>query len=70
MCDLGLGHPEFGSVRLSDLERLRGRLRLPVERDISFAACGPLSAYARAARQHERIVTDPTVICALTAAND
>ena len=70
LCDLGLGHPELGYVRLSDLERLRGGLGLPVERDLSFEAAGPLSAYVMAARQADRIVTDPGVIRAQAAAND
>jgi len=70
LCDLGLGHPELGFVRLSDLERLRGGLGLPVERDLHFAAAGPLSAYVMAARQADRIVTDPDLIRGLAAAND
>ena len=70
LCDLGLGHPELGFVRLSDLERLRGRLGLPIERDLHFEAAGPLSAYVMAARQADRIVTDPVLIRAIAAAND
>lgn len=70
LCDLGLGCPELGTVRLSEIEALRGRLRLPVERDLAFEACGPLSAYVIAARQAERIVTDPATIRGIAAAND
>ena len=70
LCDLGLGCPELGTVRVSEIEALRGRLGLPVERDIGFEACGLLSTYVRAARQAERIVTDPATIRALAAAND
>ena len=70
LCDLGLGQPELGYVRLSDLERLRGGLGLPVERDLHFAAAGPLSAYVLAARQADRIVTDPDLIRGFAAAND
>ena len=44
LCDLGLGCPELGYVRLSEIEALRGWLKLPVERDLGFEACGPLSA--------------------------
>ena len=33
LCDLGMGTPELGYVMLSDLESIRGHLRLPVERD-------------------------------------
>jgi hypothetical protein len=32
LCDLGLGEPELGYVRLSDLANARGPLRLRVER--------------------------------------
>ena len=50
LCDLGLGTPELGSVRLSELASIRGRLGLPVERDLYFTADKPLSAYADDAR--------------------
>jgi hypothetical protein len=50
LCDLGLGCPELGYVRLSELESVRGRLRLPVERDLHFTARHRLSEYARLAR--------------------
>jgi hypothetical protein len=46
LCDLGMGYPELGSVRLSELESLRGQLGLPVERDLHFLADKTLSAYA------------------------
>lgn len=67
LCDLGLGHPELGYVRLSEIETLRGALMLPVERDTSFHATLPLSAYADAARNAERIVCDEAIIHRLTA---
>ena len=51
LCDLGLGFPELGSVSLSELASVRGRLGLPVERDRHFAAKKPLSAYAREASE-------------------
>lgn len=51
LCDLGLGCPELGSVRISELERVRGRFGLPVERDQHFQADKPLSAYAEDARK-------------------
>ena len=50
LCDLGLGEPELGSVRLSEIEAVRGPRGLPVERDLHFQAERPLSAYAAAAR--------------------
>jgi hypothetical protein len=49
LCDLGLGFPELGYVRLSELEALRGGLGLPVERDRHFRGTEPLSAYLAAA---------------------
>ena len=57
LCDLGLGFPELGYVRLSEIEALRGPLGLPVERDLYFTATKTLTAYAEDARSHGRIVT-------------
>ena len=48
----------MGSVRLSEIEAIRGGLGLPVERDLHFTAKKPLSAYARDAHQAGQIVTD------------
>jgi len=56
--DLGFGHPEIGSVYLSEIEAVRGGLGLPVERDLHFTAAKPLSAYARDAYRAGQIVTD------------
>lgn len=55
LCDLGMGYPELGSVSISELRALRGKLDLPVERDLWFEAKKPLSAYADEARLLERI---------------
>ncbi len=55
LCDLGLGSPELGWVRLSELETVRGRLGLPIERDEHFRASKSLSAYAADARSAGRI---------------
>jgi len=55
LCDLGLGEPELGYVRLSELANARGPLRLRVERDLHFEADKPISAYAAEAHQHRRI---------------
>jgi hypothetical protein len=52
LCDLGMGSPELGSVRLSEIAALRGRLGLPVERDAHFKPTKSLTAYADDARQH------------------
>jgi hypothetical protein len=56
LCDLGLGFPEVGDVRLSELAALRGRFGLPVERDCSFRPDRPLSAYAKVAYAARRIL--------------
>jgi len=56
LCDLGHGCPELGYVCLAELEAVRGRLGLPVERDLHFTADKRLSGYAREARLAGRIV--------------
>jgi Protein of unknown function (DUF2958) len=56
LCDLGLGCPELGSVSLSELDAVRGKLNLPVERDLYCTATKTLSAYADEARAHSAIV--------------
>ena len=58
LCDLGMGCPELGSVRISELESVRGLIGLPVERDRFFKASHPLSIYAGAARQGRCITND------------
>ncbi len=45
-CDPGLGTPEIGKVRLSELAALRGPGGLRIERDKWFRASKTLSAYA------------------------
>lgn len=57
LCDLGLGFPELGSVRLSEIATARGHLGLRVERDRYFTANKPLSEYAEEARHRGRIET-------------
>jgi hypothetical protein len=56
LCDLGLGFPELGYVSPAELATVRGRLGLPVERDLHFKADKPISAYAREAGMAGRIV--------------
>lgn len=56
LCDLGLGSPEFGYVSLSELQAVRGRLGLPIERDLHFVADKPLFIYADEARSKGRII--------------
>ena len=57
LCDLGHGFPELGYVSLSELQSVRRRLGLAVERDLHFVATKTIGAYAREARLAERIVT-------------
>ena len=57
LCDRGFGTPEIGLVCMREIRELRGRLGLPVERDLHFDADKTLSAYAEEARAHGRIVT-------------
>jgi hypothetical protein len=55
LCDLGIGYPELGSVRISDLESM-GAAEEAVERDPNFEARQSLSAYADDAGFYKRIV--------------
>ena len=55
LCDLGIGSPELGSVRISELESVRGPLGLGIERDIHFTATKTISAYAEDARARGHI---------------
>jgi hypothetical protein len=57
LCDLGLCSPELGYAMLSEIEDVRGKLGLLVERDLYFRAKYRLSTYARIARQAGGIVT-------------
>ncbi len=58
LADLGMGFPEPGSIRLSELESLKGPMGLAVERDRFFEAKYPLSVYCSAARRACRIVEE------------
>ena len=55
LCDLGMGCPELGSVRLSEITGVTGPAGLRIERDRHFTADKPLSAYADEARKAQRI---------------
>lgn len=57
LIDIGLGEAVLGYVMLSDIEDVRGKLGLPVERDLYFKAEHRLSIYAKIARHAGRIVT-------------
>ena len=56
LCDIGIGMPELGNVRISDLASIVGPLKLPVERDLYFTAKRSLSDYARLARINGSII--------------
>ncbi len=58
LCDLGLGFPELGPVRFSELAAVKGRLGIGLERDLWFAPTFPISVYAAAAHRAQRIVED------------
>lgn len=56
LCDVGIGMPELGNVRISELASIVGPLKLPVERDLYFVAKRTLSDYARLARINGSII--------------
>jgi hypothetical protein len=62
LCDLGLGYPELGCVRISELESVRGRLGLPVERDLHFEPRHTIAVYARAAWNAAAITESETAL--------
>lgn len=62
LCDLGVGCPELGSVRISEIESVRGPFGLPVERDRYFVARHTLSVYARAAWISAAITESPQAL--------
>lgn len=55
LCDLGMGFPELGYVSLTELRSLRGKLGLPIERDLWFKADKTISEYAEEAAKLGRI---------------
>ena len=54
--ELGLGMPELGEIKLSDLASIVGPNKLPVMRDRYFQAVRPLSEYLRLAQENGSIV--------------
>ena len=55
LIDLGIGMPELGMVKLSDLAGIVGPRKLPVRRDRYFQAVRPLSEYVRLAQENGAI---------------
>lgn len=51
LIDLGLGMPELGQIKLSDLASIVGPRQQPVMRDRFFKAVRPLSEYLRLAQE-------------------
>ena len=64
LCDLGMGSPELGHVLVSEVEAVRGPFGLPVERDLYCDLDKPMSVYAHAAREQQRITLQPSHIAA------
>ena len=56
VCDVGIGMPELGTVKLSDLASIVGPRKQPVMRDRYFQAARPLSEYVRLAQENGGIV--------------
>ena len=55
LCDLGMGFPELGDVRISEIAAARGSMGFPVERERHFTADKTLTEYARDAHAAQRI---------------
>ena len=54
--DVGIGMPELGHIKLSDLTSIVGPNKQPVMRDLYFQAMRPLSEYLRLAQENGSIV--------------
>jgi len=70
LCDLGMQCPELGSVSIPELESLRGKLGLPIERDLYFKATHPLTVYADTARRTGGITEDQKALTQAAAAQE
>lgn len=56
VCDVGIGMPELGTIKLSDLASIVGPRKQPVMRDRYFQALRPLSEYLRLMQENGGIV--------------
>jgi hypothetical protein len=56
ICDLGVGQPELGYVRISELKQLRGPWGLPVELDLYFTPARTLRGYMEDAKPLGRVI--------------
>lgn len=68
LCDLGFGCPELGHVSLAEIESVKGRFGIGIERDLHFVGRFPLSVYAEAARIAGRIIESEGVLAQAAAA--
>ena len=56
LIDLGIGMPELGEIKLSDLASIVGPRQQPVMRDRYFRAVRPLSEYLRLAQENGSVL--------------
>ena len=70
LCDLGMGCPELGYVSLGELQSVKGRLGLGIERDLHFVGRFPLSVYAKAARIAGHVTESERLLAQTAAALD
>jgi hypothetical protein len=56
VCDLGMGFPETGCVRLSEIKAVTGPGGLRIQRDRSFTATKTLQGYAEEACRVGRVL--------------
>jgi hypothetical protein len=68
LCDLGMGYPELGTVSLAELQSVKTRFGLGIERDLYFTPRFPLSVYARAAQIAGRTTEDEALLAQAAAA--
>ena len=54
--DVGIGMPELGEIKLSDLASIVGPRQQPVVRDRYFRAVRPLSEYLRLAQENGSVL--------------
>jgi hypothetical protein len=55
--DFGLGSAELGYISITELQSVRGKLGLQIERDLHFKADKPISHYAKIASARGYIQT-------------
>ncbi|MBC9250974.1 hypothetical protein A9179_11855 [Pseudomonas alcaligenes] len=56
LCDIGIGMPVLGTVKLSELASIVGPLKRPIMRDLYFRAARTLSEYTRLAQLNGSIM--------------